>query len=65
MCLTDLRSKYNTLIMISELGPDLGENRYESRGLNAAGPDWPTRRVSGGLGDRRWMGGLLGLESLT
>ena len=44
---------------------DLGEDRSESRGLNAADPDWPKERIDGVFGHRRWIGGLLGLESPT
>jgi hypothetical protein len=44
---------------------DLGEDRSESRGLNAADPDWPKERIDGVFGRRRWIGGLLGMESLT
>ncbi len=48
-----------------EVAEHLGEDRSESRGLNAADPDWPKSRIVGVFVRRRWIGGLLGLESPT
>ena len=44
---------------------DLGEDRSESCGLNAADSAWSKERIVGVFGRRRRIGGLLGLERLT